>query len=150
MWWYLGFIFNRKLSFCQHIDFYMNKAISTVKSMKILGNLSRGLIPTQKYLLYEMYILSIVLYSFSIWYYNNVLLSYLFKVFKLMQRRATLWIFGVFRTFSFLGIKVITSFILKNLYLWKLNRRLQLHTQLLSPSQNTLWIKINTIYYWIC
>ena len=37
-WRYLGFIFERKLSFQQHIDFYTNKAISTVKCMKILGN----------------------------------------------------------------------------------------------------------------
>ena len=68
----------------------MNKVISTVKSMKMLGNLSRGLISTQKCLLYRMHILSIVLYSFSIWYYNNVLLSYSLKVFRLIQRRATL------------------------------------------------------------
>jgi len=44
-WKYLGFIFDRKLSFHQHIDFYSNKAISTVKCMKILGNSVRGLIP---------------------------------------------------------------------------------------------------------
>ena len=50
-WKYLGFIINRKLSFCQHIDFYSNKAISTVKYMKILGNLVRSLIPHQKHLL---------------------------------------------------------------------------------------------------
>ena len=37
-WKYLGFIFDRKLAFHQHIDFYLNKAISTVKYMKILGN----------------------------------------------------------------------------------------------------------------
>jgi len=37
-WRYLGFIFNRKLLFHQHINFYMNKAISIVKYMKILGN----------------------------------------------------------------------------------------------------------------
>ena len=146
----MGFIFNKKLFFCQHIDFYMNKVISTVKSMKMLGNLSRGLISTQKCLLYRMHILSIVLYSFSIWYYNNVLLSYSLKVFRLIQRKATLWIFGVFWTSFFLGIKAITGFILKNLYLWKLSRRLQLHTQLLFLSQYTLWIKINTIYHWIC
>jgi len=35
-WKYLDFIFDRKLSFYQHIDFYSNKAISTVKCMKIL------------------------------------------------------------------------------------------------------------------
>ena len=37
-WKYLGFIFNQKLTFHQHIDFYSNKAISTVKYMKLLGN----------------------------------------------------------------------------------------------------------------
>ena len=43
-WKYLGFIFDRKLIFCQHIDLYVNKAISTVKYMKILGNSVQGLI----------------------------------------------------------------------------------------------------------
>jgi len=38
-WKYLGFIFDRKLSFYHHINFYANKSISTVKYMKILGNL---------------------------------------------------------------------------------------------------------------
>ena len=37
-WRYLRFIFNRKLSFQQNIDFYANKVISTVKCIKILGN----------------------------------------------------------------------------------------------------------------
>jgi len=39
-WKYLGFIFDRKLMFHQHINHYSNKAISTVKCMKLLGNLS--------------------------------------------------------------------------------------------------------------
>ena len=47
-WKYLGFIFNRKLSFHQHIDFYSNRAISMVKCMRILGNSLRGIIPIQK------------------------------------------------------------------------------------------------------
>jgi len=37
-WKYLGFIFDRKLSFYQYINFYSNKSISMVKYMKILGN----------------------------------------------------------------------------------------------------------------
>ena len=36
-WKYLGFIFNRKLLFHQHIKFYTNKALSTVKCMKMLN-----------------------------------------------------------------------------------------------------------------
>ena len=39
-WKYLGFIFNCKLMFHKHIDHYSNKAISTVKYMKLLENSS--------------------------------------------------------------------------------------------------------------
>ena len=39
-WKYLGFIFNCKLAFYKHINHYANKAILTVKCMKLLGNLS--------------------------------------------------------------------------------------------------------------
>ena len=39
-WKYLGFFFDRKLTFCQHLDFYSNKALSTVKCMKLPGNSS--------------------------------------------------------------------------------------------------------------
>jgi len=39
-WRYLGFIFDRKLTFHKHIDYYANKAISMVKCMKLLGNSS--------------------------------------------------------------------------------------------------------------
>ena len=63
-WKYLEFIFDKKLSFYQHINYYSNKAISMVKCMRILGNLSCGIIPTQKHLLYRCCILSIALYSF--------------------------------------------------------------------------------------
>ena len=60
-WKYLGFIFNRKLTFHQHVDFYTNKAISTVKYMKLLGNSSCGINPLQKHLLYKSCVLPIVL-----------------------------------------------------------------------------------------
>jgi len=43
LWEYLGFIFDRKLSFHQHIDFYSNRAMFMVKCMKILGNSSCGI-----------------------------------------------------------------------------------------------------------
>ena len=81
-WQYLGFIFDRKLSFHQHINFYTNKAISIVKSIKILGNLSRGLILSQKHLLYRVCIFPIMLYSFPLWFYNKAPLAYLLKVLR--------------------------------------------------------------------
>jgi len=75
-WHYLGFLFNHKLLFHQHIDFYANKAILTIKYMKMLGNSLRGLDPIQKRHLYRCCTLPIVLYSFQFWYYNKVPLAY--------------------------------------------------------------------------
>ena len=65
-WKYLGFIFNQKLMFHQHVNFYLNKAISTVKCMRLLGNSSWGTYLTQKRLLYRCYILPIALYEFQL------------------------------------------------------------------------------------
>ena len=65
-WYYLGFIFDRKLSFRQHIKFYLNKALSTIKYIKILGNFTHSLLLHQKHLLYRTYILLIALYRFPL------------------------------------------------------------------------------------
>jgi len=65
-WKYLGFIFNKKLTFHQHIDYYLNKAISMVKCMKLLGNSSQGITPNQKHLLYRCCVLPIALYSYQL------------------------------------------------------------------------------------
>ena len=63
MWHYLGFFFDQKLFFHQHINFYANKAILTVKCMKMLGNSTRELNLFQKKHLYRSCTLSITLYS---------------------------------------------------------------------------------------
>jgi len=65
-WHYLGFIFDCKILFYQHIDFYANKAILTIKYMKILGNYSRGLNSIQKRCLYRCCTLPIALYRFQL------------------------------------------------------------------------------------
>jgi len=59
--------------------------------MKILRNSSRGLIPTQKYLLYRTCILlPIILYSFLLWYYNKAPLAYPLKELGKIQQRAAI------------------------------------------------------------
>jgi len=63
-WRYLGFIFNHKLTFRSYIYFYANKVISTIKCIKLLGNLSRGINLLQKRRLYRCCMLPIALYSF--------------------------------------------------------------------------------------
>ena len=61
-----------------------------IKCMKMLSNSLRGLIPTQKRCLYKSCMLPIILYSFQMWYYNKVLLSYPLQVLRNIQRRAVL------------------------------------------------------------
>jgi len=75
-WRYLGFIFYCKLMFRNHIDFYSNKVISTIKCMKLLGNSTRGINPLQKQRLYRCCALPIVLYRFPLWYYNKAPMYY--------------------------------------------------------------------------
>jgi len=134
LWKYLGFVYNRKLTFHQHINFYLNKAMSMVKCMKILGNSNHRLIPNQKCLLYQSCVLHIVLYGFQLWYYNHAPLSYPLKMLRKMQRRAALWILGVFKMSPMLGIEAIAGLIPINLHLQKLGGRSQLRSHSLSPN----------------
>ena len=82
---YLGFIFDCKLTFRSYIDFYANKVISTIKCMKLLGNLLRDINLLKKRRLYRCCILSIVLYSFLLWYYNKALAYYHLNILQKMQ-----------------------------------------------------------------
>jgi len=72
-------------------------------------NLTRGLILSQKHLLYRMCILPITLYGFPLWYYNKAPLLYPLKVLRNMQRRAALWILGAFWTSLSLGMKLLLA-----------------------------------------
>ncbi|KXN92769.1 hypothetical protein AN958_03580 [Leucoagaricus sp. SymC.cos] len=63
-WRYLGFYFDRQLTFREHVWYYSTKAISTVHAMGMLGNSLRGLSLKQKHLLYRLYVMPIATYSF--------------------------------------------------------------------------------------
>ena len=67
-WRYLGFYFNRRLSFKEHVWYYSTKALSMVKVMGMLGNSSRGLLPLQKHLLYRFCVVPIATYGFRLWF----------------------------------------------------------------------------------
>ena len=124
----LGVHFDQKLTFHQYIDFYSNKAISTVKCMKFLGNSIWGINPIQKHLLYRCCILPIALYGFQLWFYNKVPLSYPMKILRKMQRRAIIWILEAFKTLPTEGLKAIAELIPIKLHLHKLTSRSQLHS----------------------
>ena len=95
----------------------------------MLGNLLRGLDPIQKRYPYRYCVLPIVLYKFQLWYYNKVLFTYPLKVLRKMQRRAAIWITGVFWTSPILGIEAIAGLIPIHLHLQ--NRRFYLQVYLL-------------------
>jgi len=133
-WSYLGFIFDRKLSFHNHINFYANKVISTVKCMKILGNSTRDLNPYQKHLLYRSCALPITLYSFQLWHYNKAPLFYPSRILNKMQRKVALWIVNAFKMSPLMGIEAIASLIPINLHLQKIEGRSQLRAHSLLPN----------------
>jgi len=109
--------------------------------MKMLRNLLRGLIPSQKHLLYRLCILFITLYRFLLWYYNKVPLIYLLKELRNIQWKAVLWILEAFQMSSLFSIKAIADLVLIYLHLQKLSGRLQLRTQSLHliTSSNSCW-----------
>jgi len=89
-WKYLGFIFDRKLIFHQHVDFYTNKLILTVKCMKIISNSNHSINPSQKHLLYKSCVLLITLYGFQLWFYKCIPVAYHLKALGKIQRTAVI------------------------------------------------------------
>ena len=134
IWQYLGFFFDWKLTFQYHIDFYTNKAISMIKYMKILGNLSRGINPFQKRQLYKCCALPIALYSFQLWYYNKALLNYPLNILRKMQQRSALWVSRAFWMSPTTTIEAISDLIPIHLYFKKLYTRFLLWGLVLSTN----------------
>ncbi|KAJ3560736.1 hypothetical protein NP233_g10643 [Leucocoprinus birnbaumii] len=64
VWRYLGFYFDRWLSFKEHVRSYATKALTMVKAMSMLGNSIRGLSPIQKRLLYGSCIVPVAIYGY--------------------------------------------------------------------------------------
>jgi len=79
-WKYLGFIFDRKLSFQQHIHFYSNKALSIVKDMKMLGNSTSGLLPFHKQLLCKICVKHVFFPSLYMAYHCSTLRVLLYPI----------------------------------------------------------------------
>jgi len=89
--------------------------------MKMLGNSSRGLLPTQKRLLYRTCIVPIALYGFQLWFFKGAPTVKNIAELKKMQRRAALWITGAFHTSPTEGIEAIAGLMPIKLHLKKLN-----------------------------
>ena len=109
-----------------------NKALSTIKSMKILENSIWDLLSEHKQLLYRIYIISITLYRFQLWYFKNALVHQSLNKLNKIQRRAVLWIINTFQVAPSCEVEVIAELILIQFYLNKINRQHHFHVLSLS------------------
>jgi len=95
-WRYLGFYFDWCLSFKEHVQYYSTKALFTVKTMGMLDNSTRGLLPLQKHLLYRLCIVPIATYGFRLWFFAGAPTKTQVSLLAAIQCKAALWILGVF------------------------------------------------------
>ena len=136
-WRYLGFYFDRKLTFQEHVRFYSTKALTTVKAMGMLGNSARGLPSKERRLLYRSCVVPIATYGFRMWYYNGSKIAGVMKLLNQMQRRAALWITGAFKTSPAGGVQAIAGLIPIHLHIRKLAWRAMYRTATLSDTHPT-------------
>ena len=112
-----------RIIFCSswhHIHYYANKALSTIKGMKMLSNLTGGLSSIPKHLLYRTCILPIALYGFQLWYFKEASLYQPIKELKKMQKKKVLQIMEAFCTSLSWKVETISGLILIHFHLDKL------------------------------
>ncbi|KAF8678491.1 hypothetical protein AX14_004719 [Amanita brunnescens Koide BX004] len=98
-WRYLGFFFTPTLDFSYHVQFYTNKAFSTIRACSMLGNSVRGIGPRQRAHAYQACVLSVLTYGLPLWY--TMWGAGVIRLVKKMERvhsYALGWIIGAFRT----------------------------------------------------
>ena len=97
-WQYLGFYFDRALTFKEHTHRYSTKALTTVRAMVRLENSTRGISPKHKRLLYRTCVLPVATYGSHLWNYEGCRNKGPLSELKSMQAKAARWITGSFRT----------------------------------------------------
>ena len=98
-WRYLGFFFTPTLDFTYHVQFYTNKAFSTIRACAMLGNSVRGIGPRQRAHAYQACVLSVLTYGLSLWYTTwGTGVIRLVKKMERVHSYALGWIIGAFRT----------------------------------------------------
>ncbi|TFY70206.1 hypothetical protein EVG20_g2792 [Dentipellis fragilis] len=137
IWRYLGFYFDRFLTFRHHIKYYATRALSTVRSYPLLGNANRGLSPLHKRQLYISCVLPLLTYGMRLWFNPHKAQTTLLKPFRTAQAAAAKWILGTFRTSPHGGMDVLAGLLPIRLHLRKLYKRSHLRVALL-PSSHIL------------
>ncbi|KAF8703921.1 hypothetical protein AX14_014102 [Amanita brunnescens Koide BX004] len=98
-WRYLGFFFTPTLDFTYHVQFYTNKAFSTIRACAMLGNSVRGIGPRQRAHAYQACVLSVLTYGLALWYTTwGAGVIRLVKKMERVHSYALGWVIGAFRT----------------------------------------------------
>jgi hypothetical protein len=134
VWRYLGFFFDRRLLFKEHIRFYTTKALTSVKSMGMLGNSVWGLDPMQKRLLYRSCVVPVMTYGLRLWYFKGARVKGTIKALAQVQSMALRWISGCFRTTPIGGMEALVGLLPMHLLLRRLAEKGALRASLLAPS----------------
>jgi hypothetical protein len=95
-WRYLGFYFDRKLTFKEHVRFYSTKSFTLATALRMLGNSNRGLLPKHKRLLYWSCVVPVMTYGSRLWYQPHLPTKGHLDLLRRTQRKAALWITGAF------------------------------------------------------
>ncbi|KAF8674803.1 hypothetical protein AX14_005230 [Amanita brunnescens Koide BX004] len=98
-WRYLGFYFTPSLDFSFHVQFYTNKAFSTIRACNMLGSSVRGVGSRQRAHAYQACVLSVLTYGLPLWYamWGRGVIR-LVKKMERVHNYALGWIIGSFRT----------------------------------------------------
>jgi hypothetical protein len=134
VWRYLGFFFDWKLQFKEHVRYYSTKALTTVRSMRMLGNSARGLDPMQKRLLYWSCVMPVMTYGLCLWYFRGARIQGSIKALTQIQSAAARWITGAFRTTLIGGLLTLAGLLPMNILLKCLAEKGALWASLLAPS----------------
>ena len=99
LWRYLGFFFTPSLDFSYHVQFYTNKAFSTIRACSMLGNSVRGIGLRQRSHAYQACVLSVLTYGLPLWYTMwGAGVTRLVQKMERVHSYALGWIIGTFRT----------------------------------------------------
>ncbi|KAF8622833.1 hypothetical protein AX15_006717 [Amanita polypyramis BW_CC] len=110
IWRYLGFFFDSELNFDAHVQKYINKSMSALNAMRMLGNSIEGFTPSKRKLVYTACIWSIASYGSQLWYRKNAK-GIKQKTGKLdkVKNTAMRWISRAFLTTPITALEVITA-----------------------------------------
>ena len=98
-WRYLGFFFTPTLDFSYHVQFYTNKAFSTIRACAMLGNSVHGIGPQRHAHAYQACVLSVLTYGLALWYttWGAGVICHV-KRMEHVHSYALGWIIGAFHT----------------------------------------------------